>query len=166
MITEPLPTSTQAVSLAVAGPGHADLLDAMMARFHQVEGVELPAERRRASLDQLLAAPAQGCILLICDSAGTICGYAILAYGFSLEFGGRDAFLDELFIEEHSRGQGIGKAALHAICQWARDTGLAAVHLEVEKSNRSAKALYATLGFEDREHYHLMSLRIAVPKSC
>jgi GNAT superfamily N-acetyltransferase len=158
------PASETGISLATAGPGHADLLDAMTARFHQVEGVELPDERRRASLDQLLASPAQGCILLISGSTGTICGYAIMAYGFSLEFGGRDAFLDELFIEEGYRGQGIGKAALHAICRWARDTGLAAVHLEVEKTNRSAKALYTALGFEDREHYHLMSLRIAVPK--
>jgi N-formylglutamate amidohydrolase/GNAT superfamily N-acetyltransferase len=93
-----------------------------------------------------------------------VCGYAILAYGFSLEFGGRDAFLDEFYIDEQFRGRGIGKAAPEAICQWARDTGLAAVHLEVEKANTSAKALYANLGFEDREHYHLMSLRIAVPK--
>jgi ribosomal protein S18 acetylase RimI-like enzyme len=154
-----------ATALTVADPAHIDLLEAMTGRFHQGEGVQLPAAHRKSALANLLASPGQGCILLVEHCAtGQVCGYAILAYGFSLEFGGRDAFLDEFYIDEQFRGRGIGKAALEAICQWAREAGLAAVHLEVEKANTSAKALYANLGFEDREHYHLMSLRIAVPK--
>jgi GNAT superfamily N-acetyltransferase len=149
------------LALADATTADASLIDAMIARFHATEGVTMSAKVRRATLDTLLARPEQGRILLFRLPGGTVCGYAIIAFGFSFEFGGRDAFLDEVFIEEAHRGQGLGKAALDAVCQWARDTGLAAVHLEVEKDNRAAKTLYGRLGFEDREHYHLMSLRIA-----
>jgi len=94
-------------------------------------------------------------------SDGETAGYAVIAFGFSLEFGGRDAFLDELFIVEACRGQGIGSAALSAVCAWARHEGLCALHLEVERDNKAAKALYTRTGFEDRSHYNLMSLHIA-----
>jgi len=108
----------------------------------------------------LLGAPDQGRILLVQSDKSDIVGYAVLAFGFSLEFGGRDAFLDELFIAEAFRGQGIGSAALSAVCTWARREYLCALHLQVERDNKAAKALYNRAGFEDRSHYHLMSLHI------
>ncbi len=37
---------------------------------------------------------------------GTAAGYAALTFGFSLEVGGRDAFIDELFLIEAARGKG------------------------------------------------------------
>lgn len=35
-------------------------------------------------------------------------GYVILTLGFSLEYGGRDAFIDEFYIQANYQGQGIG----------------------------------------------------------
>src|SRR3954462_8682546 len=38
-------------------------------------------------------------------------GFVALVLSFSLEFGGRVAFIDELFIDESSRGKGVGSRA-------------------------------------------------------
>ncbi len=149
------------VQLIEAGPGHASVIDGLVAAFHRHEGVKVTSDARRASINSLLGAPAQGRILLVQTHKTGIAGYAVLAFGFSLEFGGRDAFLDELFIAEPCRGQGIGSAALTAVCTWARRSGLCALHLEVERTNKAAKAFYIRAGFEDRSRYHLMSLHIA-----
>ena len=155
------PTGPPPVQLLEAGPEHAAEIDRLVAAFHKHEGVNVATRARRKSIDSLLAMPAQGRILLIRHRDTEIVGYAVLAFGFSLEFGGRDAFLDELFIVEAFRGQGIGSAALTAVCAWARREGLCALHLEVERDNKAAKALYSRTGFEDRSHYNLMSLHIA-----
>ena len=149
------------IELVEAGPEDAARIDQLVAAFHLHEGVKVNARARRASIDTLLARPAQGRILLVQRRDGEIAGYAVIAFGFSLEFGGRDAFLDELFITQAWRGQGIGSTALSAVCAWARHEGLCALHLEVERDNTAAKALYTRTGFEDRSHYNLMSLHIA-----
>ena len=149
------------IELVEAGPEHGARIDQLVTAFHLHEGVDVTAHARRTSIDALLAMPAQGRILLVQRRNGDIAGYAVIAFGFSLEFGGRDAFLDELFIVEACRGQGIGSAALSAVCAWARHEGLCALHLEVERVNKAAKALYTRTGFEDRSHYNLMSLHIA-----
>lgn len=148
------------IRLLEAGRDHGGEIDALVAAFHRHEGVSMRAQARRASIDKLLEMPGQGRILLIRTDRGETVRYAIMAFGFSLEFGGRDAFLDELFVAEDSRGQGIGKAALQAVCKWAQREGLCALHLEVERDNSPAKALYTQIGFEDRNRYHLMSLHI------
>ena len=109
----------------------------------------------------MLVEPVRGRILLVQTPNGETVGYAVLAFGFSIEFGGRDAFLDELYIADAFRGRGMGKAALAAICDWAGNAGLCALHLEVGRDNETAKALYTNAGFADRSHYQLMSLQIA-----
>ena len=157
----PTPATSPPIELIEAGPEHADRIDQLVAAFHLHEGVSVTDHARRTSIDNLLAMPAQGRILLVQHRDAKIVGYAVLAFGFSLEFGGRDAFLDELFIADTFRGQGIGSAALAAVCAWARQELLCALHLEVERDNKAAKTLYTQSGFEDRSHYNLMSLHIA-----
>ncbi len=158
MTATPDPPSVQLIE---AGLEHAALVDGLVAAFHRHEGVNVTADARRTSIASLLGAQAQGRILLVQSHNANIVGYAVLAFGFSLEFGGRDAYLDELFISEHVRGRGIGSAALAAVCAWARRENLCALHLEVERDNEAAKALYIRAGFEDRSRYNLMSLHIA-----
>ena len=75
-------------------------------------------------------------------------GYIVLAVGFSFEYGGKDAFIDEFFILDLYRGKGIGKQVLCLIEKEAKMLGINALHLEVERSNNNAKQLYGKLGFK------------------
>ena len=88
-------------------------------------------------------------------------GYLALCIGFSLEFGGNDAFIDEVFIVPQQRGHGYGRQLLEVAGQSARELGLSALHLEVDRSNQRAQQLYQSLGYERRERYFVMSKKIA-----
>jgi ribosomal protein S18 acetylase RimI-like enzyme len=89
-----------------------------------------------------------------------VAGYAVLTFGYSLEFHGRDAFVDELYLRNEYRGQGIGKRALEFLTEVCAAEGVSALHLEVERANTSAQAVYRKFGFEDHDRY-LMTKWIA-----
>jgi len=124
-------------------------------QLYEHEEIEFAADRVGSALDRLLAQPDWGTVVLIQPSNDTtadrpsIAGYALLAYLYSLEFGGMVALLDELWISEAWRGQGLGRKAMGAIEQFCRDRGLVALRLEVGKSNPVARSLYQSLGFRD-----------------
>ena len=76
-----------------------------------------------------------------------IVGYIILTYIFSFEYGGKIAFLDELFIKETARGKGIGKEAIQFIQREVPKLSLKLLYLEVEPHNENAQKLYLAHDF-------------------
>jgi diamine N-acetyltransferase len=141
-----------------AGPADLDALLPMLERFAPAQGYAFDAARARAALGALLSEPELGRVYRIVR-AGLSVGYAVLCFGWSLEWGGRDAFVDELYLEPGQRGQGLGRAALRALVEEARALGVHALHLEVEASNRAAQALYRSEGFGGGER-RLLSRRL------
>jgi ribosomal protein S18 acetylase RimI-like enzyme len=91
-------------------------------------------------------------------------GYVAVCFGYSIEFQGRDAFVDEFFLIESARGQGIGRQALTFVRAAVADMGIVALHLEVARSNTRARRFYETLGFTARDRYHLMSCPLVMPR--
>ena len=77
----------------------------------------------------------------------TILAYVVLTLGYSLEFGGRDAFVDELDVEEPHRGKGLGSVLLWHSLRGFRQAGIDRVYLEVTAQNSGACRLYERLGF-------------------
>jgi GNAT superfamily N-acetyltransferase len=77
-----------------------------------------------------------------------IIGYIIMSFDFSLEYGGRNVWVDEFFIERQSRGRGFGAQVLEFFEQAARDAGATAIHLGVSEGNRAIE-LYRRCGFHD-----------------
>jgi ribosomal protein S18 acetylase RimI-like enzyme len=93
------------------------------------------------------------------EGATMLVGYLALTVGFSIEAGGRDAFIDELYIEPPVQGRGLGRRALLFAEQLCHQLGVRRVCLEVERENARAKKLYSALGF--REHRrHLLSKQL------
>jgi len=85
--------------------------------------------------------------------ANEVAGYAVLTFGYSLEFHGRDAFVDEIYLRAEYRGLGIGKRALQFLTEVCAAEGVKALHLEVERGNTSAQTVYRKFGFEDHDRY-------------
>ena len=83
----------------------------------------------------------------------------VLAFGYSLEYHGRDAFLDEFFIEEDYRGKGHGKKMLTRAENAAKKLGIKAIHLEVTRHNDPVIPFYKREGFQDHDRY-LMIKRV------
>ena len=84
-------------------------------------------------------------------------GYLAICFGYSIEFAGRDAFLDEFFLVEKARGRGIGSLAVEKVAAQLADRGIAALHLEVDNGNHGAQEFYRRHRFLARKKYHLMS---------
>jgi ribosomal protein S18 acetylase RimI-like enzyme len=89
-------------------------------------------------------------------------GYTVLTLGFSFEYHGQDAFIDELYVEPPYRRQGIGRRAVQFVEQRARELGVQALHLEVDPGNDPALELYRRTGYENHQR-HLMTKRLVSP---
>jgi ribosomal protein S18 acetylase RimI-like enzyme len=85
---------------------------------------------------------------------GRVIGYVVLTWSFSLESGGLDGYIDELFLEPEVRGRGIGTRVLAQAVLEARRRGCLRLCLEVEHGNPAIN-LYRRAGFVDHRR-HLM----------
>jgi GNAT superfamily N-acetyltransferase len=111
----------------------------------------------RASLTELLTNPACGLVYLVWD-AGRPVAYVAICFDYSLEYGGKGAWIDELFVQAPYRGQGIATQLLDLAERASLEHGARFLHLEVTHGN-SAIALYRRRGFVDHERY-LMTKRL------
>lgn len=123
----------------------ADLL-ILIQEYYDYDGHPFAPEPIRLALENLIRHPDWGQAWFICRDNIPI-GYVVLTLGYSLEYLGRDAFVDEIYIRASDRGQGIGKATFQFIEATCRDLGVTALHLEVTHHNHHAKAIYDKLGF-------------------
>lgn len=104
----------------------------------------------RTALQEFIGDSKLGRAWLILDGDNPI-GYVILTMGYSLEYHGRDAFIDEIYITADYRGRGIGTYVMQLVEDEARTLGVNALHLEVEYGNNQALALYQKMGFENHK---------------
>ncbi|MCI0509952.1 acetyltransferase (GNAT) family protein [Chromohalobacter marismortui] len=148
-----------AICLQPAQRQYLDELLFFVRAYHKCEGVQICDEVRRDAVISLLGNSAFGRIFLIRLDAELI-GYVAISFGFSIEFGGRDAFIDEIFISAEYRGSGYGREALALMKAELARHDIKAIHLEVARTNKRAQQLYRSLGFSEREKYFLMSTEI------
>ena len=132
--------------------GDLDDLVGQMRELYAHERFAFDEAAARAALQSLLGDARRGLVWLIVADGQTV-GYAALTFGFSLEYHGRDAFVDEIFVRADWRERGIGSLALDFLKQAARAHGAGALHLEVERSNERARELYLRSGFVDQERF-------------
>ncbi len=100
--------------------------------------------------------------VLVADSEGSVVGFVTVwaRYRSSepdddpAEFG----FISDLVVLASHRGQGFGRALLHAAEARARETGAPAIRLSVKAGNTGAEALYRGEGFANAELYLEKSL--------
>jgi len=101
----------------------------------------------RLAVDGMLADPSRGFILVALSGKRTV-GVAYVSFTWTLEHGGKSAWLEELYVVPDQRDRGIGRAMLQGVLQRARENGCAAVDLEVDTQHARAERLYAREGFK------------------
>ena len=141
-------------SFRVAEPSDADALVEMMRGLYEHDRTPFDEPAHRAALAQLLADDSYG-LAYVMSLDGEVAGYVVITFGFSLEFRGRDAFIDELFVKDEFRGRGLGAAAIRFAEGVCRGRGVRALHLEVERANAGAQSVYRKAGFKDHDRYLL-----------
>lgn len=124
----------------------------MMRQFYVHEELMFDESAGRLALQGILSDETFGEVFLILAD-DEIAGYAVLTFGYSLEFHGRDAFVDELFLAEKFRGQGIGGIVLEFLSSVCAGHEIKALHLEVERKNIAAQGAYSKYGFADQDRF-------------
>ena len=128
----------------------------MMLDYYEEGGIPFDENKARVAFEGLIEDSRNGQVWLIIDN-DTVAGYASLTLGYSLEFGGRDAFIDNIYVRPQDRNRGLGYKAISVLVRSAAAAGARAVHLEVDRENRRAQHIYEKAGFEPRQRYFLMS---------
>ena len=145
--------------LTLAKTEDLDRIIRLVADFHAEEGIEQDDATRRGAVLPLLEGSPHGAIYLAGPARAPI-GYVIVTFGWSVEFGGMDGFVDEIYIRAAVRGRGIGSEILMSLPKALAGAGMKALHLEVARDNPRARKLYEKLRFEPRENYMLMSRKL------
>lgn len=143
-------------SLHLANPQDIEKILPLVAAYHEIEGIESDEAHRRSAIEPLLDGTPLGCIYIIGPRSAPV-GYIIITFGWSVEFGGMDGFIDEFFIREKVRGRGMGTEVLEKLLPQLEAAGLRALHLEFTPNKPHLRRLYERAGFELRVNYHLMT---------
>lgn len=129
-----------------------------MQEFYAIDGYPMDVEISKTLFSEFISNENLGKSWLILFDGKTV-GYCILTFVFSFEYGGKIAFIDELYIKEGSRGKGIGKASIEFLKSEAAKLSLKLLYLEVEHHNSNAQKLYLAAGFSLHKR-NLMQIKI------
>jgi len=145
---------TTAITLAT--PTEAAKILPLVAAFHSEHGIDMTDEARANALAPLLEGSPLGAVWFFGPTMAPT-GYVIVTFGWSMEMGGMDAFVDELYIRPRVRKRGIASEVLAAIASSLSGVGVKALHLEVDREDKATQRLYARAHFKLRDRYSLMT---------
>lgn len=138
----------------LAAESDADTLLEFMRAYYAFDGHGFDQARARVALTALLRDANLGRAWLIFDSdtpdGDAAVGYVVLCFGYSLEWLGRDAFVDEFFLLPEYRGHGWGRRTMEFVEDAARAAGVRTLHLEAMRENDAAQKIYGKMGFHAR----------------
>lgn len=139
-------------SIVQAESADIPALHELMREFYACERLDF-TEAVRVALRHLVTDENLGYVLLLAahtELAGREnIGYAVVTFGFSLEFGGRFALLDELYVREPYRNHGFGSQTLQLLELRCVQSGIETMRLEVDRVNAAAQSLYRKRGYGD-----------------
>ena len=125
--------------------------------LYQELGEDRPPERRLITLfdDAVAPSPFKLFFAVVEDE---LCGMVSLAIVPTTQAAGCFAYLDDVFVLEQHRGQGIGAELMREALNNARKSGCVRVELGTRRDNVHARRLYERLGFQELDgvRYWLM----------
>ncbi|GAA0736313.1 GNAT family N-acetyltransferase [Dactylosporangium roseum] len=121
----------------------------LVREFCAADRHEFDEARIGRALGPLLAEDTHGQVWLAVDDSGAAAGYAVVTWGWSLESGGREALLDEIYVRD--RGHGVGAVLLRHAMRAAAEAGASAMFLETEAHNTRVRGFYARHGFAEED---------------
>jgi ribosomal protein S18 acetylase RimI-like enzyme len=144
------------VRLAAAEDWQAFLV--LAEALYQELDEERPPAHRLAKLFDDAVAPDSLFWLFLAVEGGELCGMLSLAIVPTTQGAGCFSYLDDVFVLEQHRGQGIGAKLMREALNHARKSGCVRVELGTRRDNVQARRLYERLGFQELDgvRYWLM----------
>lgn len=117
-------------------------------RFYEVEDIN--DDRNRTFFRRFLA-PSEDGLLLGARSEERLVGYACLYWHFSSLEACESVLMNDLYVDESTRGQGVGRALIAAAAAVAREREVPFVEWSTAPDNETAQRLYDSTGAERTE---------------
>jgi GNAT superfamily N-acetyltransferase len=125
-----------------AGLADKPLLMQLIAAFYRADHHDFDRESLELALPPLLRDDSFGVVWLL---DAPVLGYAVVTWSYSLESGGREALLDEIYVAQ--QGKGVGSEFLQAIISDLHGREIQRFFLETELHNERVRGFYARHGF-------------------
>lgn len=122
-----------------------DVLVELAAEYCEADRHEFDEPTVRAGFDPLLTDDRYG-VVFVAELDGVLDGYGVVTWGWSIEIGGLDVVLDEVYAR--TKGYGVGTCLIRRLEAECRARGVKRVFLETEVANEAARRLYEREGFE------------------
>jgi len=100
-----------------------------------------------ARMEQLLGA---GDTVVLLAGSGPD-GLAVLRFRMAIWSPGLECYLAELYVSPGQRGHGMGRALMNEVLAVAREEGADTMDIGVDEPDTTARSLYESLGFSNRE---------------
>ena len=128
----------------------SELFDAYRQFYRQESDVEGSKEFLRARIEKDEA------MIFLCRNEEAISvGFTLLYPSFTSVGRKRIFVLNDLYVDKIARNKGVATSLLQAAADFARGNGAIRLHLETEKTNRAAQALYEREGWiKEDEVFH------------
>ncbi|MCA3554684.1 GNAT family N-acetyltransferase [Aestuariivirga sp.] len=141
------------LEVRAARPGEEGLVLGFIRKLAEYEKLAHEVTATGAGLREALFGPAPRCH---CDLAfwnGEPAGFALWFYNFSTFAGKAGIYLEDLFVEPHLRGRGIGKALLKTLARRCVAEGLPRLQWWVLDWNEPSIAVYRSLGAKPMDEW-------------
>jgi ribosomal protein S18 acetylase RimI-like enzyme len=99
-------------------------------------------------------------MIFVVRSEGHLVGFTQLYPSFSSVSMKRVWILNDLFVEESSRNQGVEKSLISAAENFAQETGAVRIILSTQVSNITAQSLYESLGYIKNQDFYQYALQL------
>ena len=138
------------VAIRFARPSDRRRLIRLVAAYYAFDSIPYVEGAVSSALSRLLRDRSLGRVWVI-DNGRALIAYAILAYSFDLEFGGREGIITDLFIAAPFRHKGYGRQLLSIIGRYCKRAAIHEIEVVVTRKNRAALGFYKSSGFHDRQ---------------
>jgi ribosomal protein S18 acetylase RimI-like enzyme len=135
--------------ISLATPDDAPAVVGLLIAFRDWMGRNGPADgAMEAAVARVVEEPSSE-FLIGRGAAGEPAGLAQVRYRWSVWTNAEDCWLEDLFVIEAARREGLGAALMEAVIERARARGCRRVELDVDADNDPALALYRRFGFSN-----------------
>jgi ribosomal protein S18 acetylase RimI-like enzyme len=143
---------------ARATAADVDRLAPLFAAYRQFyKKPRLPAAARRYLAQRLRRGES---VVFLAQLGRSSVGFVQLYPGFSSLSLGRAWILNDLYVAPEARRHGAARLLMEAARRHGVRTGAVRIELATAKTNRAARALYESLGYERDDDFDFLSLRL------
>ncbi len=136
------------MNIRLAAQGDAVMLMHLNRAFNEVD--EVPEE---TVVNRLINGSE---IVAVAQDEGRLTGFCCAQVHHSFCYAAPCAEITEMFVEQGARRKGVGRALLAFMTAHLKDVhGVQEIHLLTGCENKAAKALYAALGFEEKNETYM-----------